>query len=146
MSSTQRMVAVDTTATKWFKIIVAIATLFFIGFTGANIYYYNKIRSNPSACSAVTKGEATSMLWINIILLIIAIIIFFWAFVTLFTSRELRQQVAGYFKEEPKGFLQGQENYNPQYLPKPTVSGSFYGPGSNQGTQEGERARNNVSG
>ncbi len=61
---------------RWFKIVVLIATGFFAGFFIANAIYFNRIMNG--SCSAVTKTEATVLFWANIILAIIAGIIFIW--------------------------------------------------------------------
>lgn len=68
----------QTHETKGFSIFTFIIALFFIGFSIANIVYFKRIRDNNSNCSIITTGEATAMLVINVILLIIAIILVIW--------------------------------------------------------------------
>lgn len=79
---------VESSGDRWFKITVVISSGFFAGFSIANAIYYNRIRTG--ACSAVTQGEAATLLWINIILAILAIIIFFWALWLLIFTAEVR--------------------------------------------------------
>lgn len=77
----------DTTETQWFKIIVFISAGFFAGLFLANIIYYNRLRSGQT----LSHGEAVSMLWLNIILFILAIILFIWALIRLILRQDVRQ-------------------------------------------------------
>lgn len=79
----------DTTETLWFKIIVTIASGFFAGLFLANIIYYNRLRTGGT----LSSGEITSMLWLNAILFVVAIIIFIWALVRLVLSPASRDVV-----------------------------------------------------
>lgn len=79
----------DTTETLWFKIIVTIASGFFAGLFLANIIYYNRLRTGGT----LSSGEITSMLWLNAILFVVAIIIFIWALVRLVLSPSSRDVV-----------------------------------------------------
>ena len=79
----------DTTETLWFKIIVTIASGFFAGLFLANIIYYNRLRTGGT----LSSGEITSMLWLNAILFVVAIIIFIWALVRLVLSPASREVV-----------------------------------------------------
>jgi len=81
----------DTTESRWFKIVVFLLTSIVVGVSIANIVYYNRIRSGT--CGAVSNGEATTMLWISVIVLIIAALIWLWSIWRLFFSRETRERV-----------------------------------------------------
>ena len=61
----------------WFKIIIIIVAAATIGVSIANIIYYNRIRSSNS--TVISHNEAVTMLWINIILIVFAAVIFIWA-------------------------------------------------------------------
>ena len=83
----ERSVSVsDTTETRWFKIVIVVVTGFVIGISIANIVYYNRIRSGT--CNAVTQNEANAMFWINIVILVVASLIFLWALWRLLFTRE----------------------------------------------------------
>ena len=96
----------ETTESRWFKIISFIVTDFFAGFSLANIIYYAKARNN---CNALSRTEVISMLWLNIILFIFAIILFLWSLWRLIFSGSYRQQlssnVKGYFQTAHPGFI-----------------------------------------
>jgi len=94
---------IDTSETRWFKIIVFIFAAIIVGIFIANLVYYNRIRTGGT----VTTGEATSMLWISVIILIIAIIIFLWSIWSLVFSKTTRESVKHYMLSPTTG-------YNPQ--------------------------------
>lgn len=100
----------DSTGEKWFKIVTAVSAGFFAGFSVANAIYYNNIRTR--SCNAVSKGEATTMLWVNIILAILSIIIFFWALYLLIFSSEIRtdlnNQPTQFINQQPTMSSRGQ--------------------------------------
>jgi len=66
-----------------FKIFVFIASGFIAGFTIANIIYFNRLRSSPSP--SVTSGEASALMWLNVILLLLAVLAFIWSIIQLVT-------------------------------------------------------------
>lgn len=68
-----------------FTVFVFILSGFFAGFTLANVIYFNRLRTSLSTLSgvSVTAGEASALMWINIILLILSLIIFIWSIVRL---------------------------------------------------------------
>ena len=80
------------TESRWFKIATFIISGFFIGFSIANLVYYDRLRKGN--CDTISTGEATSMLWLNVILLIIAVLMFFWALWKLIFSQEKRKSIA----------------------------------------------------
>lgn len=94
----------ETTESRWFKIVVFVVSGFFVGFSLANIIYFNRIRRNGGG-GGVTQGEATSMLWINGILFAIALIIFLWSIYRLIAGQEYRQRVVQYFQEPGTGLV-----------------------------------------
>ena len=96
---------VETSEARWFKIVVFIVSGFFVGFSLANIIYFNRIRRNGGA-PGITVGEATAMLWINAILFGIALIIFIWSIYRLVAGQEYRRRVSEYLQESPKGVVQ----------------------------------------
>ena len=67
----------ESTGSRWFKILVTVGSGFGTGFFIANEFFYGRIRSG--SCNAVTRNEATVMMWINIILAIAMGLIFIWA-------------------------------------------------------------------
>ena len=72
----------------WFKVIVLIVSGYTLGVSVANSYYFNQIRIKNN-CQPISNGTATTMVWLNIILAIVAAIIFFWSlFRLIFTGHE----------------------------------------------------------
>lgn len=74
--------------TLWFRIIVFIISTFFVGFSIANIVYYNRLRRDN--CIAITSGEATVMFWLNLILLVFGALVWFWAIIKLLFNKSKR--------------------------------------------------------
>lgn len=106
------MTETSTSESRWFKIIVLIISGFFVGFSVANIVYYAKIRnctSNSNSNCSVSRGEATSMIIVNSILLIISFILFIWSIITLIVHPQARQQyqqrVVQYLQNPPTGLV-----------------------------------------
>lgn len=95
----------DTTESRWFKIVVFLLTSIVVGVCIANIVYFNRIRGGT--CGAVTHGEATTMLWVNIILLIITAIIWLWSIWRLIFSHDIRQKVTHYMVSPSSGSQMG---------------------------------------
>ena len=93
------------TESRWFKIIVTLLSAVIIGVTIANLVYFNKIRTG--SCDSVSSGEATTMLWINIILLVIAAVVFIWSLYRLFVSHDTRQKVQHYMISPESGMNMG---------------------------------------
>jgi len=99
------MAVTETTESRWFKIVVFLASGFFFGFSIANAVYYDRIRRGAS-CSAISRNEANTMFWINVILAIIAGIVFIWSIYKLFTKdyrESKKQQVLAYLNAPPAG-------------------------------------------
>ena len=73
----------------WYKAIVLIMSAIALGFGILNIIYFNRIRLNQDECTELSSGEATTALWLNIILVIFAAVLFFWSlFRLIFTGEE----------------------------------------------------------
>jgi len=90
----------DTTETRWFKIIVFIFSAIIVGLFIANVVYYNRIRTGGT----VTTGEATSMLWLSVIFLIVGIIVFLWSIWSLVFSKTARESVKHYMLSPTSGY------------------------------------------
>jgi len=112
----------DTTGERWFKILTAVGAGFVAGISIANAIYYNNIRTG--SCNAVSQGEATTMLWINIIIAVFAIIIFFWALYLIFFSSEVRTNL----NTQSVQYINGQTN---GIISGPTTSPVIYPSASN---------------
>jgi hypothetical protein len=65
----------QTTETRWFVIAVIITVLFIIGFSSANIYYFNRIKSGKT----ISKSDLNSSVTFNVILLVLSLMILVWA-------------------------------------------------------------------
>lgn len=98
------MADLETSESRWFKIVVFVVSGFFVGFSIANMIYFNRIRKAGGG-GGVTQGEATAMLWVNGILLAIAVIIFLWSIYRLIVGPPQRQQVVRYLQEPGTGFV-----------------------------------------
>lgn len=72
----------------WYKALVLITAALAIGFGITNMVYFNEIRTKGN-CGPVSTGTATTMIWLNLILAIVAAIVFFWSlFRLIFTGYE----------------------------------------------------------
>lgn len=71
-----------------YKIFIFVASGFITGFAIANIIYFNRLRS-PSTAPLVSPGEATALMWLNIILLILSAIAFIWSLISLVTTHRI---------------------------------------------------------
>jgi TRAP-type C4-dicarboxylate transport system permease small subunit len=78
----------ETTETRWFKIVSFIIAVIFLGFIIANVVYFNRLRHGTS--NAITQAEANSMYWVNVIILIIAILLFLWTLYRLIFTTEFK--------------------------------------------------------
>lgn len=112
--------AYETTEARWFKIAVLIVSGFFVGFSIANIVYFNKIRRVGGA-AGISKGEATAMVWINALLLAISIVIFLWSIYRLVAGRDYHQALVQYFKDPGTGLI----NVAPGSTGFPTPTAGF---------------------
>lgn len=67
----------------WFAIYVFIITIFILGISILNAVYYNRIRNGT--CNAITRKEAETGFWLNVIIAILTFILFFWSLFYFFT-------------------------------------------------------------
>lgn len=110
---------VDSTESRWFKIVVFLLTSIVVGVCIANIVYFNRIRGNT--CVAMTHGEATAMVWVNVILLILTGIIWIWSLWRLFFSHDTRNQITHYMVAPNEGANMG---YNYTNVPVAVATSS----------------------
>lgn len=87
------------TSSRIFLITTVVVAGFFAGFSAANIAYYNKIRNGQAA--SISSDEALTMLIINVILLIIAIVIFLWGIFVAVFSASAREKLTTYVTAAP---------------------------------------------
>ena len=95
----------NTSDSRWFRILSFLITGIFAGVFLANIVYYSKLTrcDITTGCNiAVSKGEARSMLYINIIFFIVALILFIWSLIRLFVHPQHTQLVTAYL-QQPAG-------------------------------------------
>jgi len=105
----------DTTESRWYKVLVFIVSGIVVGVSIANIVYFNRLRDD--SCTAVSSGEATTMLWVNVVILVIAALIFLWSLWRLIFSRESRKQIKTYIVYPQAGATTGytiKRNINPE--------------------------------
>ena len=62
----------------WHKGLTLIISLFAAITGGISVGYYNKIRLNPDKCSELSSTEVLVGLWLNIILTVLAAVLFIW--------------------------------------------------------------------
>lgn len=84
------MAVIDTEAL-WFRIISVLVIGFFLGLFIANAVYFDRIVREPFSCT-ITKGEAQTLFWFNVIWAVIAAIFFVWAVVRLFWHASAREE------------------------------------------------------
>ncbi len=73
----------------WFGIYVFIVVIFVLGVSILNAIYYDRIRKGT--CNAVTKKEAETGFWMNIIIAILSGILVFWSLFWIFTYQESKE-------------------------------------------------------
>ena len=73
----------------WFRSLCVIVMLIFVIIFIANTVYFNRVRIG--SCSALSQSEANTLFWLNLILSIIAVIMFIWSFIRLFFHPAARQ-------------------------------------------------------
>lgn len=74
----------------WFRSIAVIVMLIFVIVFIANTVYFDRARKG--SCAALSVSEANTMFWLNLILSIIAVIMFIWSFIRLFFHPAARQE------------------------------------------------------
>ena len=112
----------NTSDSRWFRILSFVITGIFSGVFLANIVYYARLtRCDTSGCNnAVSKGEARSMLYINIFFFIVAFILFIWSLVRLFVHPQHTQQLTAYF-QQPAGIVRAPTPPAALVVPAPAV-------------------------
>lgn len=73
----------------WFRVTVAIVSFIIVVTSIVNLIYYSNASSGN--CQGISTGFATFMLWLNVVILIVAVAMFFWAMVVIFTTKKDRQ-------------------------------------------------------
>lgn len=82
----------------WYKIIVLLTSAMGIGFGITNLVYFNKIRVDNN-CEEISSGTATTLLWLNIILVVFSSILFFWSlFRLVFTGKPEKDNINTTYK------------------------------------------------
>lgn len=129
--------AIDTES-RWFPIVVLIISALIAIFCGFNVYYYNQIRLNDSCTGAVTVEQATTMFWINLVVVILAIVIFLWSIWRIIFSEKYRSGIKEKVVEvleAPSGIIQKTSSIQVPVVSKvpvvsqvPAVSTTSYAP------------------
>ena len=89
--------------TQWFVIAMLIVSLIFIGFSAANIYYFNRIKSGGS----ISHSDLNSSVIFNSILLAMALAVLIWTVWRLAFSKQFRAQAIDTARQHisnPAGF------------------------------------------
>jgi NADH:ubiquinone oxidoreductase subunit 5 (subunit L)/multisubunit Na+/H+ antiporter MnhA subunit len=102
----------------WLKIVVIFVAAVTIGITIANLIYFNKLRNG--SCKEISTGTATTMFWVNIVLLVLSIIIFLLAIWKIISPGKCPEEIS----TQPKGLPPGTTHI--AY----TSTGQFYDPSS----------------
>ena len=92
-------------SSRWFKIVTFIGSGFILGVSIVNCVYYSRLSRPPIgsvACAGINSSQARTMFWINLIIAILAGIMFIWALVMLFTTSEQRTRSEDYLKDIPR--------------------------------------------
>lgn len=83
----------------FYKFIVLLAAVASIGIGITNIVYFNKIRLGDK-CSEISPGTATTLLWLNIIVVVLSAVAFFWSmFRIIFTGEPEKQEINTTYNE-----------------------------------------------
>ena len=108
----------------FYKGLVLIASVIALVFGIINIVYYNRIRLNNN-CEEISEGAATNLIWLNIILVILASVVFFWSFFRLiFTGEAEKETVRQKLNTHTHDY-----EYNPDSPnPKSVTTKSVYSP------------------
>lgn len=106
----------ETSGAIWFKAATCIGSGVVLGVSITNTYYYYQIQNGAdnAITGTISKGTATTLFWINLIVAFIAGIIFLWSLVRLFFAYEYRLDTtsttpvyaASTYKDLPSTFVQ----------------------------------------
>lgn len=95
-------------SSRWFNILVFIVSGFVAGLSIANIIYYSRVKRANGSCT-VSSGEANAMIWVNVIVLVFALIIFLWSLWRLLFghqyTKEVTQNLTNYLNAPPTGLV-----------------------------------------
>ena len=72
-----------TTSIQWFLIVIILFTIWVIALSIANVVYYNRIRTG----GIVQSGEAAALVWISVLTIVVAFVIFCVTLWYLFSGR-----------------------------------------------------------
>jgi len=108
----------------FYKGIVLLGSAVAIAFGITNIVYFNKIRLNDN-CGEVSVGTATTLVWLNIILVILAAVVFFWSlFRLIFTGKDEKETVKQTVNTHTHDYKYDQDSLTP----KSVTTKSLYTP------------------
>ena len=106
----------------FYKAMVLLASAAGIAFGITNIAYFNKIRLNDG-CKEISKGAATNLIWINIILVILSSIVFFWSlFRLIFTGEKEKETVRETLKTHTHDYEYTPDSLTPKSVKTETVT------------------------
>lgn len=90
----------------WVKILILIAITAIVILTGFNAATYNKIANENLTLDTVTPGEARTLMWFNIIILLLTIPLWIWYIYKIFRNQDQRDadilRLKEYIKEKAK--------------------------------------------
>jgi hypothetical protein len=117
----------DFTEARWFKVVVLVVTAIIIVVCAFNVSTYNKLRNGTNISGLMDSNEALALMISNLIILILAIIIFIWAVFRLFFNREFRSTIGthtvNFVTTEEGGFNPLDENtITKSTIIKPTIT------------------------
>lgn len=76
----------------FYKVIVLIAAAAAIAFGITNVVYWNRVRLNDN-CQEVTSGTATTLIWLNLVMVFLAAVVFLWSFFRLVFTGETKKEI-----------------------------------------------------
>lgn len=108
---------------KIFYIVIIVVTLLFIALFGFNAYTYNRIRNNDIETTPVTRAEASTLFWLNIVWVLVATAILVWAIIELLSGKKVKVVApVGYVKK----VVPTPSVVESQYIQKPIPPPSTY--------------------
>jgi len=94
-----------------FKIAVFVGSAVTAGVSIANVIYYNKMRKDTRPHPPVSKTAATTMLWINVVIFVVAILLMIWSIWALLFSRATRAKQQKALSSAASGGYQQAQTY-----------------------------------
>ena len=107
----------------FYKGLVLLVSAAAIAFGITNIVYFNRIRLNND-CEQISVGTATTLLWLNIILVILGAVVFFWSLFRLIFADEEKETV----RETVNTHTHDYEYTSDSPTPKSVVTKFLYSP------------------